>query len=475
MSDFVHVSRTAEEEEDVLPPTEKPNPLAFLDQHVFVRQAVIDKIYGCVVGSALGDTIGLYTEFLPKEQAAHVYPERKFQLVEPATELNVDGHRAMFASRAWTDDTDQALLILLGYLHARTSTPQLLDNDALAQNFASRLKIWVWQGLLALDRHACGIGATTGSIVRSKEFVSDPFGTATERWVKSRRSIAPNGSLMRTHPIGVIGVSMSEEETWSLSVSIGRTTHVDPRCVVSCCIQVALIRSLLRGEIVDEQGLNACIERSYDWVKQQPALMNPGLDDKLTATEIEAHLERKGFEQHVYASSLDDLKLDEARKIGYVYKCLGSAILLLRLAMRKIADLPASSGPMATQSLFEDLLVDLIMEGGDADTNGAAAGALLGAYLGHAKLPLHWTAGLAHKEWLAEKTGRLVVAVGVVDGELGVVKDEAEDGGVGLRSNDELERKAAELMAEVSRKIYAKKEVDKGKSGKAKKKFASWF
>lgn len=93
MSDFVHVSRMAEEEEDALPPTDKLNPLAFLDQHVFVRQAVIDKIYGCVVGSALGDTIGLYTEFLSKEQSAHVYPERKFQLVEPATELNVDGHR----------------------------------------------------------------------------------------------------------------------------------------------------------------------------------------------------------------------------------------------------------------------------------------------------------------------------------------------------------------------------------------------
>lgn len=93
MSDFVHVSRMVGEEEDVMPCTDKPNALAFLDQHVFIRQGVMDKIYGCIIGSALGDTIGLYTEFLSKEQSAHVYPERKFQLAKPATELSIDGHR----------------------------------------------------------------------------------------------------------------------------------------------------------------------------------------------------------------------------------------------------------------------------------------------------------------------------------------------------------------------------------------------
>jgi ADP-ribosylglycohydrolase len=35
-------------------------------------------------------------------------------------------------------------------------------------------------------------------------------------------------------------------------------------------------------------------------------------------------------------------------------------------------------------------------EGGDADTNGAAAGALLGAYLGYkGQFPLNWTTQLA--------------------------------------------------------------------------------
>jgi hypothetical protein len=149
-----------------------------------------------------------------------------------------------------------------------------------------------------------GIGALVSSIVTDNSFLSNPIDVATEKWIGSGRYLAPNGSLMRTHPIGVIGVSMSEEETWKLSVEIGRVTHVDPRCVVSCCIEVAVIRGLLRGEILDEDGVNECIERSYDWVKAQPELMNPGLDESLMEEQIKALLNRKEFEKHVFMRRL---------------------------------------------------------------------------------------------------------------------------------------------------------------------------
>ena len=40
------------------------------------------------------------------------------------------------------------------------------------------------------------------------------------------------------------------------------------------------------------------------------------------------------------------------------------------------------------------------MQGGDADTNGAVAGALLGCKLGSSALPPTWLKGLKHKGWL---------------------------------------------------------------------------
>ncbi|KAH8702710.1 ADP-ribosylglycohydrolase-domain-containing protein [Phaeosphaeriaceae sp. PMI808] len=467
-----------------MPPSheiDKPD-LAFLDAHPFVRQTAVDKIYGCIIGSALGDTIGLYTEFMTKKQSEHCYKERKFQLVEPATEFYTDGHRSRFSERAWTDDTDQALLVILSYIHNYTNiipsvstdnNPTACANDVLGSDFAARLRIWVEQGLLALDRFPCGIGALVGSVVTNSTFLDNPADCATERWIKTQRHAAPNGSLMRTHPIGVIGIGMSEEKTWELSAEVGRTTHVDPRCVLSCCIEVAIIRGLLRGEIADEEAVNACIDRSYEWVKSKPELMNPGGDAELTEWSISRHLNRSELDRHIYAESFDDLKLDNHKEMGYVYKCLGSAIYLLRLAMRKVSD---TANPLALNTLFEDLTVDLIMEGGDAGTNGAAACALLGAYLGYANIPSRWTLGLAHKEWLVLKTHRLAVASGAIAGSLEPEADEATDGGKGLRSRDELEKKSAVFLEQMITRIEESKARRLKESEKDKKKgFGAWF
>ncbi|KAJ4377166.1 hypothetical protein N0V86_006608 [Didymella sp. IMI 355093] len=385
-----------------------------------------DKIFGCIIGSALGDTIGLYTEFLSKPRCEEAYPTRRFTLLEPRTEPYPDAHRLGFEPCGWTDDTDQALLILLAFLHNRANKTEF----NLAQDFAERLKIWVGRGLPALDRPAFDVGINVGAVAGSSHFLRDPFKCATERWIRGGRKAAPNGSLMRTHPIGVIGVNLTEEQTWRLSLDVGRTTHVDPRCVVACCISVGLIRQLLRGQIETEKDMDAAIERAYEWVRrEQPDIMNPDPSAGLTESQIQQHLDRQEFKKHVYAQTLEELQLDDQMKMGYVYKCLGSAVLILRLAIRCISRASVAVSMEEKAQLFEKLIVRLIMEGGDADTNGAAAGALLGAYLGYAHLPLHWKLGLAHKEWLMAKTERLTIAVGVNRGVLQSEKDEAADGG----------------------------------------------
>jgi ADP-ribosylglycohydrolase len=95
---------------------------------------------------------------------------------------------------------------------------------------------------------------------------------------------------------------------------------------------------------------------------------------------IEVHdLDPRELDHFTYAESLEHLKLDEPNRIGYVYKCLGSAIVSLRMAMRALA---CRDDPISAETVFEELIVNLIMEGGDADTNAAVAGAVLGAYLG---------------------------------------------------------------------------------------------
>jgi ADP-ribosylglycohydrolase len=135
------------------------------------------------------------------------------------------------------------------------------------------------------------------------------------------------------------------------------------------------------AEINTEDDIDTMIEQAKIWYKE----------NWWTTSQNFSFCEEE-LQKHVEAQSLAELKLDEGLpsseyqvdqstpgpqyKMGYVYKCLGSAILLLRQAVRAV--IQEDTRPLATQvHLFEKLVTALVMEGGDADTNAAAAGALL--------------------------------------------------------------------------------------------------
>ncbi|KAF5677012.1 hypothetical protein FHETE_1914 [Fusarium heterosporum] len=418
-----------------------------------------DRIIGTIFGSALGDAIGLYTEFLSAELSAKAYPDHVFNLLpaEKATPFRRDHHRNFHLPGEWTDDTDHAVLILLSFLH---SNGKKLD----PQDFASRLSVWVRMGLRALDTLPLGLGRTVGGIVRSKSYLDDPEGTARKFWVTGKYNAAPNGSLMRTHPLGLMCLSKSVEETFQVAADFSVVTHVDPRCVVSCTIGTALVRGLVLGEINEERHVDELIETGLTWYNEcrEKELQHPDRKD-------EPRLDVDEFRQHATARTLADLKLDESYKIGYVYKTFGSGILLLRLALRQLK----ASGKLSSQlAIFEKLITDLTMEGGDADTNACFAGSLLGALLGYKVLPPHWRDGLRHGTWLMEKSEGLCDVLGVTKGSYvgSQDKDTAEDGGRGFLTDAQMEEKCMRMQA-----WMAQEETEWKKKHEAEEKKPKWF
>jgi len=58
---------------------------------------------------------------------------------------------------------------------------------------------------------------------------------------------------------------------------------------------------------------------------------------------------------------------------------------------------------------FEDALVEVVNLGGDADTTGAVAGGLLGAYHGASAIPTRWTEALAYGPEIADSLAPALV------------------------------------------------------------------
>ncbi|OBT60765.1 hypothetical protein VE03_09759 [Pseudogymnoascus sp. 23342-1-I1] len=440
----------------------------FLDRHPFVRITAHDKAIAAIIGAALGDAIGLYTEFLPRTECSRAYPTGRFSLLEAdLTPFREDSHRDKFEPRDWTDDTDQSLALILSFLHnyiPGSDTPSLEPSD-----IAQRLQIWVTQGLRCLDRPPLGIGMTTGRVLMDPEYLRDPEAVALACWLRSGRSIAPNGSLMRTHPLGVMCVGRTLEETFQAASDVGRVTHVDPRCVVSCCLVTALVRGIIRGEIASEADLDALIEVSFAWVDGNAELRNPR-GKSFDEEGVKSTLKRDEYLKYCYAKTLRELELDD-KTMGYVFKCLGSAVLTLRFAIREGLGLHARS-----TGLFETLITNLVMEGGDADTNACVAGALVGSWVGYSRLPPHWSKGMRNVDWLVVKAESVSFKSGIMEpGPEARVRmwpdnhDTSLDGGRGMLKREQLEKMEKDFVLKILLMQKARREKKEAAEAAARK------
>ncbi|CAE6518713.1 unnamed protein product [Rhizoctonia solani] len=406
----------------------------------------INKMLGAVLGGALGDAIGLSTEFLSHSHAVELYgPAPAFTLQSPhppsLVGIKPDRHRSMFEPSGWTDDTDHSILILLSFL-ANSGTR--LD----PRDFALRLKFWVANGLRCLDRLPLGLGRTVGNVVRDSDFEKDPVGTAVKYWEGTNRYVAANGAVMRTAIIGALifqdldGVS-GVDRAMDAALQIAATTHPDPRCLVSCTIVTGLVAAIMRNEIQTLQDFDRVVQQGTDFVqnyKDRPSSPDAYIPEPLSQEQLD------DLRKHLYVKKLEELELDSRQHIGYTLKCLGAGTWALREAL---------GAPESDKTrLFERCITEITMQAGDADTNATAAGSLLGAYLTDAGLPDHWVQHLRHGVWLAEKTKCAGALLG-----LGGTYDSASDpevlvdGGKGPFTPDELNRRYDELMCEVGRRV----------------------
>lgn len=301
-----------------------------------------DKIYGTIFGQAIGDALGLGTEFLSKTEVREKYPDG----LKEYSQIIRDYHRAKFQPGSWSDDTDMMLCIANAIIEDKG-----INLHTIARNF----KQWVYAP------ETRGVGQTTLKVLSIAEYVEKPHQVAELIWRMTRTKNAANGSVMRTAIIG-----LKKENVAQTAEDVCKLTHFDPRCVGSCVIVSEIINHLIWHDEQLSYSQIMTIGNKYD-------------------KSIAEYIDK------AYYNGIENLELDEPSSIGYTLKALGSALWCLFHANN-----------------FEEGLLRVVNEGGDADTNAAVACAMLGAKFGYTSIPQKYTDGLTRKNDLMRITNYLM-------------------------------------------------------------------
>lgn len=178
-----------------------------------------DRIKGCIYGQAIGDALGLGTEFMSQHEVKKYYPKGLVHY----DQIIQDEHRIRWKKGSWTDDTDMMICI------AKARKNNHFDLNKIAHNF----KDW-------FNGTPMGIGRHTFNVLCMSDYTKDPIKAADIIWKLYKCNSAANGGLMRT---SIVATSpMVEEEEIA---NICHLTHPDMRCIGSCVLYVRLIQDLI--------------------------------------------------------------------------------------------------------------------------------------------------------------------------------------------------------------------------------------
>jgi len=317
-----------------------------------------ERAAGAVLGLAVGDALGTTYEFERIAQPA--YPALA---TGPATDVVGGGPFGLQPGQI-TDDSQMAACLATS-LAARGH----LDVDDVARRYVA------WKA------HAFDIGTQTSHALGLVARGTPPLEAGLVAWRESGHDAAANGSLMRTTPIAVWAAASGPDA----DVAIGRAieaavldsliTHADPRCALACAaFDAALVAALRAPGAIDGRAM---IEAARRGVREGGELLRAryaGVPDE--ATRVPRALEELG-------ADLDAALAPEPAGAGdpiRLHAMSGFVRVAFRLAFWHAVHTPS----------WRDAVVDVASRGGDADTNAAIVGALLGARDGAPAIPPAW-------------------------------------------------------------------------------------
>ncbi len=313
------------------------------------REEWADRVAGAVLGTAVGDALGLPREGLSARRARRLFGGPPLR------------HRFLFGRGMVSDDTEHTCMTAQALLRAPD------DVTAFTRSLAWRLRLW----LLGLP---AGTGGATLRAVLKLWLGFPPHRSGV--WS------AGNGPAMRAAVLGVC-LGQDRERLRACVRASTRLTHTDPRSERGAFLVALAAR---RGAEHGPPGVQAGAFLAE--ARQALPDLDPELGGVLDAAEAHA---KRGAPAAELAAHLG-LRRGVS---GYVYHTVP---LALYCWLRHPGD-------------FRGAVEEVISLGGDADSTGAIVGGVAGATVGASGIPPQWLGGLLEwprsAAWLRALAGRL--------------------------------------------------------------------
>lgn len=327
-----------------------------------------DRIRGTLLGTAVGDALGMPVEGLSHQNVRTYYKGIKG--------YTADIQRRDLDAGQWTDDTQ------LTFAVARALTAVLQERDRVLGSQVAEAAARHYVDLRAQPRRW---GPTTRAAV-------DRLAEGAEPEDAGEDETPTNGAAMRAAPLGAwwAATDASKEDAWAVVAPVLRVTHRHPASLAAGFGQAFAVRQALRltPDAFDRAAFWKALCAMTAWAEERLAQEageepDPRVSDRLR--RLTDHLRD-------FPLDLQDL-------------CDGTGTYADEAWPFAAAMFARNPG------LLEATLLSAINVGGDADTVGAMTGALLGALHGWSAFPQEWRDGLEQVETLEAEAAAFADAV----------------------------------------------------------------
>lgn len=299
----------------------------------------MSKYVDCVIGHAVGDAMGVPTEFLIRERLQK----------KPVTKMIGRGQHDVPAG-SWSDDTSMAIATIDSFIKKG-----VFDYEDILTNFY----YWLRDGAFTPNGENFDAGRTCIRAIINFSKGYEPLKSGlTDTYSNG------NGSLMRVYPVALYAHTkkLNEKEIVSLTNDLSSLTHAHEISKLGCYIYVRYMLYLLSGLDKSE---------AYKKIKE--------LDYSYYSSDALEKYSR------ILNSDIDKYDLDEISSSGYVVDTLEATLWVL-----------------LNHSNYEYTILEAINLGNDTDTIAAIAGSLAGIIYGIKSIPKEWLNTLIKRDYLEE-------------------------------------------------------------------------